>query len=205
MPKYAARDAARLHIWTAAPAPLRLFLPQAAPQLRSQRRLPVSSTGRGRRCCPCSASLYLPQAALGCAARRPLDVPQPCGLAPIWGSGPFNVPLSGSFAGTVRQSFASAVQPVPRRSSLWFIPPEGGCRAAAGGTPIKGRWAGIDQKINIIPSALPKKQNIKRHPACLFRQTGCLVQLLVSSARAEPFPGLADNYLYSSTRRVRCS
>ena len=38
-----------------------------------QRRLPVSSTGRGRRRCPCSASLYLPQAALGCAAHRPFS------------------------------------------------------------------------------------------------------------------------------------
>ena len=36
---------------TAAPAPPRLFLPQAAPRLRSQRRLPVSSTGRSRRRC----------------------------------------------------------------------------------------------------------------------------------------------------------
>ena len=86
--KYAARVAARLHIWTAAPAPPRLFLPQAAAQLRSQQQLPVSSTGRGRRrCpqlpvsstgrgrrrCPCSASLHLPQAALGCAAHRPFS------------------------------------------------------------------------------------------------------------------------------------
>ena len=36
---------------TAAPAPPRLFLPQAAPRLRSQRQLPVSSTGCGR--CRC--------------------------------------------------------------------------------------------------------------------------------------------------------
>ena len=26
------------------------------------------------------------------------------------------------------------------------LPPKGGCRAAAGGTPIKGRWAGLDHK-----------------------------------------------------------
>ena len=51
--KYAARVAARLHIWTAAPAPPRLFLPQAAAQLRSQQQLPVSSTGCGRRRCLC--------------------------------------------------------------------------------------------------------------------------------------------------------
>ena len=37
---------------TAAPALLRLFRPLDAPQLRSQRRLPASSTGRGRRRCP---------------------------------------------------------------------------------------------------------------------------------------------------------
>ena len=124
MPKYAARIAARLHIWTAAPAPPRLFLPQAAARLRSQtqlpvssagrgrcvcllrlanfpggrrsalvkigalrqRRLPVSSTGRGRRRCPCSASLYLPQAALGCAARRPLDVPPALRARPHMGA-----------------------------------------------------------------------------------------------------------------------
>ena len=51
LPKYAARVAARLHIWTAAPAPPRLFLPQAAAQLRSQQQLPVSSAGRGRCVC----------------------------------------------------------------------------------------------------------------------------------------------------------
>ncbi len=37
---------------TAAPAPLRLFRPQGAPQLRSHSQLPVSSTGRGRCSCP---------------------------------------------------------------------------------------------------------------------------------------------------------
>ena len=51
LPKYAARIAARLHIWTAAPAPPRLFLPQAAARLRSQTQLPVSSAGRGRCVC----------------------------------------------------------------------------------------------------------------------------------------------------------
>ena len=35
LPKFSARGAARLKIWTAAPAPPRLFLPQAAPRLRS--------------------------------------------------------------------------------------------------------------------------------------------------------------------------
>ena len=124
--KFSAPDAVRLKIWTAAPAPPRLFLPQAAPRLRSlwpsgatdgpsgpdsvknpklcalfliesprvavpcfcfgrhsalaksrprpllrlaasaagsarlrsQRRLPVSSTGRGRRRCPRTAGAY---------------------------------------------------------------------------------------------------------------------------------------------------
>ena len=51
-----------------------------------QWRLPVSSTGRGRRRCPCSASLYLPQAALGCAARRPLDVPPALRARPHMGA-----------------------------------------------------------------------------------------------------------------------
>ena len=49
LPKFPARGAARLQIWTAAPAPSRLLLPQAAPRLRSLSRLPVSSAGRGRR------------------------------------------------------------------------------------------------------------------------------------------------------------
>ena len=44
--------AVRLQIWTAAPAPARLFLPLAAPRLRSHSQLPASSTGRGRCSCP---------------------------------------------------------------------------------------------------------------------------------------------------------
>ena len=41
LPKFSALDAVRLKIWTAAPAPPRLFLPQAAPRLRSQIQPPV--------------------------------------------------------------------------------------------------------------------------------------------------------------------
>ena len=40
-----------------------------------QRRLPVSSTGRGRRRCPCSASLHLPQAALRLRSHPPIEAP----------------------------------------------------------------------------------------------------------------------------------
>src|SRR5699024_5009240 len=44
--------AVRLQIWTAAPAPARLFLPLAAPRLRSHSQLPVSAAGSGRCSCP---------------------------------------------------------------------------------------------------------------------------------------------------------
>ena len=40
-----------------------------------QRRLPISSTGRGRRRCPCSASLHLPQAALRLHSHPPTEAP----------------------------------------------------------------------------------------------------------------------------------
>ena len=44
--------AVRLQIWTAAPAPARLFLPLAAPRLRSHSQLPASAAGSGRRSRP---------------------------------------------------------------------------------------------------------------------------------------------------------
>ena len=77
LPKFSAPDAVRLKIWTAAPAPPRLFLPQAAPRLRSQTQLPVSSTGRGR--CVCPWGQNLPQnRALGLAASHTLCGKFPC-------------------------------------------------------------------------------------------------------------------------------
>ena len=84
LPKYAARDAARLHIWTAAPAPPRLLLPQAAARLRSQPRLPVSFTGCGRRRCLCllffrKVSVTLRRARRGDAAPAGRGRPRPPG------------------------------------------------------------------------------------------------------------------------------
>ena len=70
--KYTARVAARLYIWTAAPAPLRLFLPQAAPQLRSQLHLAVSAAGSARLSCP--PPIAVPPAACGCAPIRGLGI-----------------------------------------------------------------------------------------------------------------------------------
>ena len=52
LPKYVARIAVRLHIWTAAPAPPRLFLPQAAARLRSQAHLAASAAGSTSVCLP---------------------------------------------------------------------------------------------------------------------------------------------------------
>ena len=68
-----------------------------------QRRLPISSTGRGRRRCPCSASLHLPQAALRLRSHPPTEVTPGLRPRPLTGAlclqllppGPRSVNLEG--------------------------------------------------------------------------------------------------------------
>ena len=102
---------------TAAPAPLRLNLPQAAAQLRS----------------PPPAAVPL----------RPAAAP-PCGGARLLAGVPSSFWLCRRFQA---QAGAAAAQPAPRRSSLWFIPPEGGMPRSGRGDTLKGWGEGIDHNI----------------------------------------------------------
>ena len=82
---------------------------------------------------------------LSCAAHRPFRCsPGPAGPPPYGGSGPFTVSSPGGFAGTVRQNFAAAAQPAPRRSSLWLRAPAGAAAQPRGHR--YGRRAGFDDK-----------------------------------------------------------
>ena len=126
LPKYAARVAARLHIWTAVPAPLRLFLPQAAPQLRSQARLAASAAG--------SASVCLPL--------------QSATAPPCWGA--LNRGLLLRPEGS-RWGLLGVGRSTTRRRSKKFRAPLG--RARRAGEPLKGWWEGLDHrsKIQFLP------------------------------------------------------
>ena len=99
-----------------------------------QRRLPVSSTGRGRRRCPCSALLHRPQDALRLRSPPPIDVtlslrlfPHPATLPNLSGQR-----LCGCCAACKQREKFSAQSPLSR----------GG--GAAAGLPLEGGWVGKD-------------------------------------------------------------
>ena len=126
-PVFAARDGARLQKQTAAPAPLRLFLPQAAPQLRSHPPTAVTPSLRLR--------------PLAGALNRKLLPPNPCCADPGGGSPRPREPFSS--IGIV--SVISALQRKSRRSSFRPRAPVWGRARRAGGT-LKGRRVGLDSK-----------------------------------------------------------
>ena len=88
------------------------------------------------------ASLHLPQAALNSAAPGPAGPPPYGALNLQLLSHPGAVPLLCGW----RFAIASSLQ--TGGAVYGLIPPKGGCRAAAEGTPLKGRRVGFDQKQN---------------------------------------------------------
>ena len=103
-----------------------------------QTQLPVSSAGRGRCVCPCSAS-PVSAAGSGSAAQPPAHsgAPAACSRAPIRGLAAYSGSFFFNFAGTVRhETGAAAVQPAPRRSSWRRISPRRGDAAQRQGGHI---------------------------------------------------------------------